>query len=289
MSSELPLERLSGHLGAEVRGLQLGQDLDAGTAAQLRRLLAEHLVLVFRQQFLTLPQQKRVTEVFGPIQIVPYVTPAAEDPAVIAVLKEADEQKISVFGGDWHADFSFLEAPPAGSVLSAVEVPPFGGDTLWSSQIAAWESLDPALKAQLRHRRAVHTGAPYGQSSAPPSEAGLSRSIGITRGDPEADREVSHPLVRCHPDSGREALFVNPIYTRRIEGLPESESRALLDDVFHHASRPDFTCRHRWQAGDLVIWDNRMTLHYAINDYDGHRRLLYRTTFAGERPQGPLA
>lgn len=289
MPSDLRIEPLAGYLGAEIRGAELTREPDAALADRLRALLWEHQVLVFPGQFLDIPAQKRLTEVFGSLQVVPYVTPSAEDPAVIAVLKEADERRISVFGGDWHSDFSFLEQPPAGSLLSAVEVPPFGGDTLWSSQVAAWETLPEELRAQVRGRRAIHSGAPYGRKAAAPPGGGLSRSIGITRGDPEADRETLHPLVRRHPESGSEALFVNPIYTRGIEGLAAAEAAALLDRLYRHATRPDFTCRHRWRAGDLVIWDNRTTLHYAINDYDGHRRLLHRTTFAGERPQGPAA
>lgn len=287
MPPDLVVEPLSGYLGAEIRGAELKRDLGPELAARLRALLREHQVLVLRDQHLSLAEQKRATEIFGPIQILPYVAPSPEDPAVIAVLKEADEQRISVFGGDWHSDFSFLERPPAGSLLCALEVPPYGGDTLWSSQVAALETLPEDLKQAIRGRRAIHSGAPYGRKAAPPSGVGLSRSIAITRGDPSADRETLHPIVRRHPDSGREALFVNPIYTTGIEGLPAAEGRDLLDRLFRHATRPDFTCRHRWRAGDLVVWDNRMTLHYAINDYDGHRRLLHRTTFAGEAPQGP--
>ena len=276
---------ISGHIGAEVHGIALRRSEEPEIAAALRQLLQQHQVLIFREQFLSLEDQKQLTRCFGEIQAVPYVEPSAEDPAVIAVLKEADEKQISVFGGDWHSDFSFLERPPAGSVLSAVEVPPVGGDTLWASQTAAWQYLPRTLKEQLASCRALHTGAPYGEKEAPDGPDGLSRSVRITRGSAAADRPVAHPLVRRHPETGQAALFVNPIYTRGIEGLPEEEGRALLQELFAYATRPDFTCRHRWQAGDVVIWDNRMTLHYAINDYDGHRRLLYRTTFAGERPQ----
>jgi len=130
----------------------------------------------------------------------------------------------------------------------------------------------------------VHTGAPYGVTHRPSPDVNVSRSIRMRRGDPAADRETIHPAVRTHATSGRKALFVNPIYTTRLEGMTEAESRLILQRLYAHAVRPEFTSRFRWAPGCVAVWDNRATLHYAINDYDGHRRLLYRTTFAGERP-----
>lgn len=285
MARGLHVSPVAGSLGAEVSGVDLAAPLSDDLAEALRAALAEHLVLCFRDQRLDLAALKRATEAFGPLQRVPYVAPSPEDPDVVAVLKEADEADISVFGGDWHSDFSFLERPPAGSLLYGVEIPAYGGDTLWASQVRAYETLPDDLKAVVEGRGAVHVGAPYGARHAPPPTLGTSRSIKISRGDPSADREVVHPAVRRHPASGRKALFVNPIYTTRLEGLSEDESRPILDRLYRHATRPDFTCRFRWAPGSLAIWDNRMTLHYAINDYDGARRLLYRTTFAGERPE----
>lgn len=275
----------AGYAGAEVVGLDLKQPPDAAAAEALRDALDRYLVLFLPDQNLDFAAQKRATEVFGPILRVPYVTPSPDDPDVIAVRKEADECDIEVFGGDWHSDFSFLDEPPGGSLLQAVDVPPVGGDTLWSSQVAAYERLPKDLKAAVEGRRSVHLGAPYGVSHAPPPDMAVSRSIEMSRGDPDADRPRLHPIVRTHPRSGRKALFVSPTYTVAIEGLPEDESADLLARLFKHCLRPDFTVRHRWRPGDLCIWDNRMTMHYAINDYDGHRRLLYRTTFAGERPR----
>lgn len=275
---------VAGYLGAEISGLDLSQPVSSATGQALRPALADHLVLFFRDQKLDLADLKRVTAVFGPLLRIPYVEPSPEDPDVVAVLKEADETKISVFGGDWHSDFSFLEQPPAGSLLYGAEVPPYGGDTMWASQVAAFETLPEDLKMLIENRQAVHSGAPYGVAHAPDKSLAVSRSIKMRRGDPDADREISHPVVRRHPVSGRKALFVNPIYTTRLDGMTEAESRPILARLYAHATRPDFTCRFRWAPGSLAIWDNRMTLHYAINDYDGHRRLMYRTTFAGERP-----
>ena len=282
MTNALTIQPVTGRIGAEISGVDLAGRIDAAGAAMLRATLFEHQVLFFRGQHLDLPAQKRVTEVFGPLVTLPYIEPLAEDPQVIAVLKEAAETRVGVFGGDWHSDFSFLAQPPAGSVLSAVEVPAFGGDTLWANQIAAYEHLPADLKAMVEGRGAVHVGAPYGVKHAPPEETRSGASIRMTRGDPAADRERVHPAVRRHPESGRAALFVNPIYTTRLEGMSETESRPVLEALYKHATRPEFCCRWRWRPGDLAVWDNRTTLHFAVNDYDGARRLLYRTAF-GER------
>jgi taurine dioxygenase len=143
--------------------------------------------------------------------------------------------------------------------------------------------LPEALQQKIIGRRAIHTGKPYGKADAPSLKSQSSAAIKMTRGDPTADHETFHPLIRQHPESGQRALFVNPIYTTRIEGFTAEDSAPLLTQLYHHATRPDICCRWRWQAGDVVIWDNRATLHYAVNDYDGYRRLLYRTTFSDHR------
>jgi taurine dioxygenase len=236
-------------------------------------------VLVFRNQHLDLAAQKCLTRAFGPVMRLPYVAPLSDDPEVIAVLKETSERNVGVFGGDWHSDFSFLSHPPAGSVLNAVEVPAFGGDTVWANQIAALETLSPDLRALLDGRDAIHVGKPYGIKYAPATESRANASIRMTRGDPDADREMRHPAIFEHPESGRKAIFLNPIYTTRIDGMSEHESAPILEAVYKHCTRPDFCCRLRWSPGTVVVWDNRTTLHYAVNDYDGARRLLYRTTF----------
>ena len=277
--------RLTGFIGAEMTGADLRVLDDPELRAALRAALAEHQVLVIRDQRLSLADQKRLTGVFGELMQLPYVAPMAEDPAVIAVLKEAHEAGGGVFGGEWHSDFSFLDNPPAGSVLTAAEIPPVGGDTVWSNQIAAFETLPEHLKSFLDGRRAVHVGKPYGVKFAPPAKARANASIRMTRGDPEADREVLHPAVLTDPETGARALYLNPIYTTRFDGMTEEESRPLLEQIYKHATRPDFSVRHRWREGDVVIWDNHRTLHYATNDYEGSRRLLYRTTFRRSPPQ----
>jgi taurine dioxygenase len=285
MGSLPETERLAGFVGAEVLGADLRALDDPDLCTALRTALSAHRVLVFRDQHLDIAEQKRLTEVFGPLMSLPYVAPIPEDPAVIAVLKEAHETDGGVFGGAWHSDFSFLQTPPAGSVLSAVDIPPVGGDTVWASQVKAFETLPDHLRGFLDGRLTVHVGKPYGVRHAPPAKTRSNASIAMTRGDPAADAETLHPAVVTDPATGQRALFLNPIYTTRFDGLTEEESRPFLDQIYTHATRPDFSCRHRWRAGDVVVWDNRMTLHYATNDYAGSRRLLYRTTFGGDAPR----
>jgi taurine dioxygenase len=276
----IALKPLAGSLGAEVQGVDLARPVGKAVSDEMRRALVEHLVLFFRDQSLTPEQHLSVSRIFGELSRVPYVKHMDEYPDIIAVLKEADEQKISTFGNAWHSDFSFLERPPMGSLLYAREVPSFGGDTLWANMYIAYEALSDGMKRMLDPLRAMHSGRPYGIAGAP-RELRTSRSIKIERNNPQADREVAQPVVRIHPESGRKGLFVNAIYTVRFENMTKEESRPLLEYIYQHCTRPEFTCRFRWAAGSLAIWDNRCTIHY-----DGKRRLMHRTTVAGERPIG---
>jgi len=282
-AASLTIRPVAGKIGAEVSGVDLSRPPDAAVALALRQALVDHLVLFFRDQDLTPEQQLAFTRLFGLPLRVPYVKHLAEHPDIIAVLKEADERNISTFGNAWHSDFSFLEEPPMGSVLYGREIPSHGGDTLFANMYEAYDALSGGMKRLLDGLDAIHAGRPYGRGSVP-TDLKTSRSIEIERDKPEADREIAHPVVRRHPDSGRKALFVNAIYTVRFADMTEAESRPLLDFLYQHCIRPEFTCRFRWAAGSLAIWDNRCTLHYAINDYDGQRRLLHRTAIAGERP-----
>ena len=155
---------------------------------------------------------------------------------------------------------------------------------MWASQVAAYESLPSDLKTIVEGRRAIHLGAPYGVKHAPPEEERSGASIKMSRGDPQADTETLHPAVITDPRTGRKALFVNPIYTTRLDGMTVEESAPILAALFKHATKPDLSCRLKWRTGDVAVWDNRMSLHYATNDYDGTRRLLYRTTYERDPP-----
>ncbi len=274
---------ITGTIGAEISGVDLKQPISADLAGALRQALGRHQVLMLRDQHLSIDHLKNLTRAFGAPVRLPYVEPLEGEPEVIAVLKEADE-KGGVFGGDWHTDFSFLERPPAGSLLAAEVVPPYGGDTVYVSQAAAFETLPGPLRDLLVGRDAVHVGKPYGVRWAPPMNE-RAGSIRMSRGDPSADEERFHPAVIENPVTGRRALFLNPLYVSRLDGLSEAESRPLLDQIQRHATRPEFCCRLRWSAGAVAIWDNLFTQHYAVNDYHGFRRLMYRTTFAGASPR----
>jgi taurine dioxygenase len=280
----LSIQPVTPALGAEIHGVDLktvgGDDL-----AAIERAFAERSVLFFRDQSLSLDDLLQVTRRFGPVLRVPYVQGVPSHPDVIAVLKEADEKKISTFGGTWHSDFSFLAEPPAATLLYSVELPPVGGDTIWASQYLAYDALSDGMKALLDPLHAIHTGWPHG-TMGPNPDVPVSRSIKMVRNDPSADREVAHPVVRVHPVTGRKALFVNPVYTQRFANMTVAESKPILDYLHQHNVRAEFCCRLRWRPGTLAMWDNRCLMHLAVNDYDGHRRLLYRTTVAGEVPSG---
>lgn len=279
MNDALDIRPLTRWTGAEIHGVNLSAPIGEELAAGLRGALADWQVIFFPEQFLDIPAQKRLTQVFGPLVRSPYVVPMADEPDVIAVLKEADEVNVGVFGGDWHSDFSFLPVPPLGSVLNAVEVPPYGGDTVWANQVRALETLPADLLEAIRGRDAIHIGKPYGVSHAPKEEERSGGSIRMVRDDPSADLEQPHPAIRRDPVSGREALNFSPTYAVRLSGRSEDESAPILDAIHRHTTRPEFCVRYRWRPGTVGVWNNYTTMHYAVNDYDGFRRLLYRTTF----------
>jgi taurine dioxygenase len=277
--SDLDIRPLTRWTGAEIFGPDLSQPISEKLAENIRAALGEWQVIFFPGQNLNIPAQKRLTRVFGPISRSPYVVPMKDDSDVIAVLKEATEVNVGVFGGDWHSDFSFLEDPPLGSVLNAIEVPLVGGDTLWANQVRALEVLPPHLRDAIEGRDAIHIGKPYGVSHAPTEEERSGESIKMIRDDPEADREIAHPAIRIDPISGKPALNFNPTYAVRLSDRDEAESAPILEAIHRHTTRPEFTCRYRWCNGTIAVWNNYTTMHYAVNDYDGHRRLLHRTTF----------
>jgi len=191
-----------------------------------------------------------------------------------------------VSGGTWHTDFSFLERPPIVSILYAEQVPDAGGDTLWANMIAAHAALSAGMQRSLAGLNAMHSGHVYG-AARPPTGIATSTSIDISRNNPQADVERAHPVVRLNSRTGDRALYVNPVYTTRFEDMTEEESQGLLEYLYAHSTRPEFTCRFCWAPGSVAVWDNRYTQHLAINDYDGQRRSMYRTSVAGEVPVGP--
>ena len=279
----LDVRRIGSSFGAEVLGADL-RALDEDAKAQLRRALSELRVLVVRDQDLSAAQQVEFSRVFGSLYRMPYVRALDDHPDVIGVLKEADEVNVSTFGSWWHADFSYLEEPPVYSILHARELPPQGGDTLFADMISAYETLSAGMRKLIDPMQVMHSGQIYGTRLASDGERGRMRGVVVTTGHAEADIERAHPLVRLHEPTGRRALFLSPTYTTRFENMSVDESKPLLDFLYQHFARPEFTLRQVWRAGDVLIWDNRAVVHLAVNDYDGHRRLLHRTTVGSERP-----
>jgi taurine dioxygenase len=276
----MQINPITGAFGAEITGVDLTVPVNAPLAQGLRDALAQHLVIVLRDQPMDADQHRALTRVFGTPAVNPYAPGPPAHPEMTSIIKEADE-RTGVFGGGWHTDLSFLDQPPGGSVLCAIEVPPYGGDTMFCSQQAAWDTLPEPMKSLLAGRRIAHVGKPYGIKWAPPLEEQAMKGS-TKRGDPEADRERWHPAVLTHPVTGRQGLYVNPTYSLRIEGMSEDMSRPILEQLFAHCALPEHCLRIRWSPRMVVIWDNYATQHYAINDYHGFRREMRRATFQNE-------
>ena len=279
MSASVTVAPIAGALGAEVGGVDLARPLDAETAAAVRRALLDHLVIFFRDQELTPAQQLAAAAAFGTPIDYPFVKGLDEAPLVIPVLKREDETVN--FGGLWHSDTAYLERPPLATMLYASEVPAAGGDTMFANMYLAWESLSEGMKRMLAGLRALNV------SDKAAAAATRTERLRALAGRPD-DTALSaeHPVARVHPETGRRALYVNGAHTRRFVGFTDEESKPLLDWLFAHQVRPEFTCRFRWRPGSVALWDNRCTQHHPINDYHGHRRLMYRVTLEGTRPTG---
>lgn len=268
--------------GAEVTGVDLSKPLAPAVLEQVKAAFARHAVLAFPDQPLTLDQLEAFTLQIGPFGDDPYVAPMPGHPNVLEVRREPDE-KVTPFGGNWHSDWSFQPQPPAATILRSEIIPPVGGDTLYCDAASAYDALSDAMKARLAPLRAIHSASrAYGPDSAYSRELKL-RSMPIIV-SPEAEKTFVHPLVRTHPVSGRKALFISPVYTVGIEGMAPNEADPLLGELYKHLVQDRFIYRHHWREGMLVMWDNRCTMHNALGGYDGHRRVMHRTTVAGETP-----
>ncbi len=268
--------------GAEVTGLDLARPLAAEVLAEVKAAWAAHAVLAFPDQPLTLDQLEAFTLQMGPFGADPFIKPMPGRPNVLELRREPDE-KATNFGAGWHSDWSFQPEPPSATILRSEVTPPVGGDTLFCDAARAYEALSPTMQAMLAPLQAIHSAArPYGTKGIFASEtAGRTMQI-IT--SPEAEKTERHPLVRTHPVTGRKALYVSPVYTVGIEGLAEPEAEAILGFLFKHLTQEAFIYRHRWRPGMVLMWDNRCTMHFAEGGYDGHLRLMHRTTVAGEVP-----
>ena len=273
--------RLTGVMGARIDGIDVRR-LSDGELAELRALICEHEVVVLPGQTLTAHEQVGFSHRLGPAAESPFIEPSAEHPEVIKVLKEARDGNAFNFGGAWHSDFSFQPNPPSFTVLFAIDIPPYGGDTCFSSMTAAYDALSTQQKEDFLSVQAVHTAR---DAYSPRMQAVHSGLSGMNIVCDESAHEVTlHPLVRVHPETGKSVLFYNRAYVRDLAGPGDAEKQRLMEWLHLHTTDARFGYRHRWTAGDLVIWDNRSTQHNALNDYSGFRRELHRTTVAGEIP-----
>jgi taurine dioxygenase len=274
----MEIRPLAGALGAEILGVDLAQLDDAGAAA-IRRAWLEHLVVFFREQTLSPAQFLAFARRFGEPIEYPFVKGLDEFPEIIPVLKLAHETVN--FGGIWHSDTAYLDAPPMASMLIAREVPPAGGDTEFANMYRAYDTLSDGMKRLLDPLTAVNSSA-----AADVSRTREDRLKDSARPDAKKEYVAAHPVVRVHPETGRKALYVNSAHTVRFDGMTAEESKPILDFLFRWQVRPELTCRFRWQVGSIALWDNRCAQHNAINDYQGHRRLMHRITLAGDIPKG---
>jgi taurine dioxygenase len=281
-TSTVTVTSCPGGFGAAVTGVHLGEDLPPETLAAIKSAFTAHGVIWFPDQPLDHDRLEAFTRRWGQFGWDPYIAPLADRPHILEVKRDASETA-SVFGGAWHSDWSFQETPPAITILHAKVIPPVGGDTLFADCARAWEALTPAFQDLLKPLRALHSASrPYGAAGFYAKEEGRTGMTILPSA--EADKTFIHPLVRVHPISGRPALFINPVYTIGIEGLSEAESAAILGFLFKHMTDERFVYRHRWAPQMLTMWDNRCCLHNATGGYDGHARILHRTTVAGEAP-----
>ena len=269
---------LAGAVGALISGVRLSAALDAAVIAEIRTAWLAHGVVFFRDQPLPAGEFQAFAERFGEVIEYPFVKGIEGHPMIIPVLKLPHER--NNFGGIWHTDTAYLPQPPMATMLIAREVPPYGGDTLFASGYAAFEALSPTLQSVLLALKGVNTS-----SKADVTKTREDRIKEAPTEKSKQDFVAEHPVVRTHPETGRRSIYVNFGHTARFVGMTEEESKPLLDFLFQHVCRPEFTCRFSWQVGSIALWDNRCTLHNPVNDYHGFKRLMHRVTLQGDTPR----
>ena len=274
----LTITPISSALGAQIDGVDLTRPLSPLQRDAIEQALLEYQVIFFKQQSITPQQQARFAANFGDLHIHPIYPNVPEQPEVLVLDTAVTDVRDNAV---WHTDVTFLPTPALGAVLSAKQLPAFGGDTLWASGIAAFEGLSRPLQVLLDGLTATHDftkSFPLERFGSTPED--LQRWEQTRKNNPP----LSHPVVRTHPVSGRKSLFVNEGFTTKINELSEAESDAILKLLFAHATRPEYTIRWRWQENDVAFWDNRVTQHYAVDDYRPNRRVMHRATILGDAP-----
>ena len=273
----MKIKRIAGALGAEIIGLDLTQSPSSDLTKEVREVFLKNSVIFLRNQRLTSKQFMNFATAMGePIQY-PFVKGFDDFPQIIEV-KKLEHEKVN-FGGVWHSDTTYLEKPPMGSMLLSKEIPPYGGDTLFACQYAAYESLSDTMQRLLEGLQGINSSAKADVSKTREDRIKSDGNESLPK-----SFSSSHPVVRTHPETGRKALFINIAHTTGIEGLTDKESDSLLSFLFEHQVKPEFTCRWAWEPDALAFWDNRCAQHNPINDYHGFRRVLHRITLQGDKP-----
>jgi taurine dioxygenase len=277
-TNALDVRPLSGALGAEILGIDLAHDLGDDTVAAIRAAWLEHLVIFFREQALSPAQFLQLASRFGEPVEYPFVKVLDGLPQITPVIK-LEHEKIN-FGGLWHSDTAYLERPPMATMLIARETPPRGGDTLFANMYLAYETLSDGMRRMLDGLVVVNSSA-----KADVTKTREDRVRDSAKNDARQEYVAEHPVVRTHPETGRKALYANGGHALRFRDMTVEESAPLLNYLFSHATRPEFTCRFRWEPGSIALWDNRCTQHNPVNDYHGFRRVMHRVTLKGDVPR----
>lgn len=272
-ASYMEIRPLTGGLGAEI----LGADMkDPDQFEIIKQAFIDHSVITLRNQRISPENHLEFARRWGEINVNRFFKALDKHPQIAIVLKEADQT--GAIGEEWHTDHAYDEIPALGSILHAIETPPFGGDTVFCSMNAAYVSLSDSFKSILDGLYAWNSSRHVFGAAQASSDASKSGRI---KNAHQANQDALHPVVIKHPLSGRKGLYVNPQFTTQIDGMSKPESDAILQMLYVHCTKPEFQCRVRWQAGDVTMWDNRATWHKAINDYQGHRRYMHRITVEG--------
>ena len=272
----IEVQPLAGALGAEIVGVDMARELDEEVVGEVRQAFLDHLVIFLRDQKVTPQQQVAFAKRFGEPMEYPQLRGLPEAPLITPVVKLEHER--NNFGGIWHSDTTYLPDPPMGSMLLALEVPPYGGDTMFANQYLAYEQLSDGLKKTLDGLVGVSSSAKAEVSKTREDQMkAAGAALKVLTGE--------HPIVRTHPETGRKALYTSDAHTASIRGWTEKESLPLLKFLWEHQTKPEFTWRFRWQPGSLAFWDNRCAMHYPINDYHGFRRVMHRVTLKGDVPK----
>ena len=278
---ELDIRPVTGALGAEIHGVDLSGPLDETTRRAILDAFARYLVIWFPDQKLTRERHLEFSRMFGPLQPIPHIFSVEGYPDIQIVKRDAEEEGTYVVGGNLHTDSTYMETPPAAVIMHAIDVPEVGGDTMFQNMYLAWETLSPKLQEVLSGLNAVHSATwVFGTESRKRERGYIIRDMD----EDYADAEIVHPVAPVHPVTGKRHLFVNKVYVRRFEGMTEEESKPLLDYLYQHCARVQFGCRARWRKNQVLVWDNRATMHQAVPDYLGQYRYLERTTVGGSRP-----